>query len=109
MNAQEGQHLVVMCTTPTREVADALARLLVEARAAACVNIVGEVHSVYRWDGDISIGNECQLIIKTTREKFPEIETLIRTNHPHKIPEIIALPVVSGSSAYLQWLRESTS
>lgn len=100
--------IVILCTVPNREVADKLARLLVEKRAAACVNILGEVTSVYRWKGEVTTDVELQLVIKTTSSQFAHVETLVRANHPYEVPELIALPVSLASSDYLTWLTEAS-
>lgn len=100
--------IVILCTVPNRDVADKLARLLVDKRAAACVNILGEVTSVYRWKGEVTTDVELQLVIKTTSSQFTNVETLVRANHPYEVPELIALPVSLASADYLAWLTDSS-
>jgi periplasmic divalent cation tolerance protein len=99
----------VLTTTNSRELADTLARALVERRLAACVQIAGPVKSVYRWQGTIETADEWQCWIKTTRERFVAVERAIRELHTYTVPEIIAVPIVAGSADYLKWLGEETS
>lgn len=100
--------IVVYSTCPTLEDAQRLATALVEQRLAACVNIVDGVHSVYRWQEAIENSPELMLIIKTRRGHFPALRAALERLHPYKLPEIIALPVVDGSPAYLNWLDKET-
>lgn len=106
MNAD---HLVVLCTCPTAHDADAIATAVLEERVAACVNRIPGVRSAYRWEGRIEKDDEVMLIIKTTMSHFDRLEALIRSLHPHDVPEIIGLPIVVGSRAYLDWIGESVA
>jgi periplasmic divalent cation tolerance protein len=99
---------VVFTTLPDAEIAGKLARSLVESRLAACVNILAACHSVYRWQGDVQEGGEIPLIIKTTAELYPALETYLRQQHPYALPEIIALDVAQGLPEYLSWVEDST-
>jgi periplasmic divalent cation tolerance protein len=80
--------------------------MLVGAHLAACVQILPEMESVYRWQGKIERQSEILLIAKTTRAKFVELEREVRALHSYDTPEIIAVPVVDGSPSYLQWLKD---
>ncbi len=100
--------IVVYSTCPTAEDAQRLATALVEQRLAACVNIVSGVLSVYRWQGAIENSPEWMLIIKTRREHLPALRAALERIHPYELPEVIALPVVDGSPAYLDWLDKET-
>jgi periplasmic divalent cation tolerance protein len=102
------QPIVVLCNVPDLPVAQMLAHLLVEQRIAACVNILPGVHSVYRWQSAIEEASEVSLLIKTTQARYSELESAIRQAHPYDVPEIIALPVVAGSAAYLGWIDQET-
>ncbi len=102
------QALVVLCTCPSQEVAEALAGELVEARHAACINIVPEITSVYRWQGAVQQDSEALLIIKTTRDAFPALQEALKQGHPYELPEVIAVPVANGSPEYLAWLNASS-
>lgn len=98
--------LMVFCTCPDRAIADALAEAAVSARCAACVNVVEGAHSVYTWAGTVERATEVLLIAKTTAARFDALEALWRARHPYELPEIIAVPVVKGSAAYLQWIDD---
>jgi periplasmic divalent cation tolerance protein len=96
--------LLVITNLPTREAAGELADSLVAGRFAACVNILAPCRSVYRWKEEVQHDEEHPLLIKTTRERYPELEAAIRAGHPYELPEIIALPVTTGLPDYLQWV-----
>lgn len=97
--------LVVLTTCPDDAAAARIARELVESGLAACVSRVGPVHSTYRWQGAIRDEPEALLLIKTVTTRYPELEMRLKSLHPYEVPEIIALPVVAGSAAYLSWLQ----
>ena len=101
----ETEAIVVMLTAPTREEAVELAEMLVEKRLAACVQVMPEMLSVYRWEDEIQHDPEHLILAKTTRARFAELEHAARVAHSYETPEIIALPVVEGSVPYLNWLR----
>jgi periplasmic divalent cation tolerance protein len=102
--------LVVLSTVPVRDGhAERLARLLVESGVAACVNVLGPVRSIYRWNGELCDDAEHQLVIKTRRGRYAALEELLRREHPYEVPEVLALPVELGGASYLAWLREHTS
>jgi periplasmic divalent cation tolerance protein len=100
--------LVVLTSCPDVAVADRIARTVVEQRLAACVNRLAPAESVYRWQGAIERATEVPLLIKTTRERYAELERAIRALHPYDVPEIIAMPVSSGLAAYLRWVADET-
>lgn len=97
----------IRTTAPDRETAQRIARRLVEDRLAACVQIVGPIESVYRWQGAIETSHEWLCLIKARRDQFEAIAAAIRQSHPYEVPEILALPVVEGSPDYLRWMDES--
>ena len=99
--------IVVLMTAANGEEAARLADLLIGAHLAACVQILPEMESVYRWQGKIERQPEILLIAKTARSKFDELEREVRALHSYETPEIIALPIVAGSAAYLDWLHAS--
>ncbi|MCA1578902.1 MAG: divalent-cation tolerance protein CutA [Acidobacteria bacterium] len=99
--------IVVFLTAASGEEATRLADLLVGAHLAACVQILPEMESVYRWQGQIERQSENLLIVKTTAGKFAELETEVRALHSYETPEIVAVPIVAGSQPYLNWLSES--
>lgn len=100
--------LIVMTNCPDAEVADRLARTLVEQKLAACVNRLPAVDSIYRWQGTVERAVEVPLLIKSTRERLPEIQEAIRVLHPYEVPEIVAIPVVAGLPSYLRWVVDET-
>jgi len=102
-------YIQVVTTTARREEAERIARELVEARLAACAQIVGPIISTYRWQGKIETGEEWQCWAKTRGELFARVEEAIRRIHPYEVPEILAVPVVAGSASYLAWLDAETA
>ena len=102
------EYIVVYITAPDEEEAARIGRELVEARLAACVNIVKDVRSVYRWQGNIEDSAEALMIIKTQKEHFDGLREAVKKLHSYSVPEIIALPVVEGAEDYLAWLKEET-
>lgn len=96
--------IVVLTTCESEEQAQRLARHLIEQRLAACVNILPGARSVYRWKDKIEDAAEFVLIIKSRRDVFAKLREAIAHLHSYEIPEVIALPVVDGSDAYLHWL-----
>lgn len=97
--------LLVLVTAPTPEVAADLARALVEARLAACGNVVPGLRSIYRWEGRVQDDAEALLLLKTTRDRFEALRDEVLRRHPYQVPEVLALPVEAGSAAYLAWVR----
>lgn len=99
----------MLTTTATREEAQRLARTVLERRLAACVQVVGPVESQYWWKGVVERSEEWLCIIKTTRRAYPALERAVTEAHPYEVPEITALPVVEGSTAYLAWIAAEVS
>ena len=106
MPDESSDAIVVFMTAANGEEAARLAEMLVGAHLAACVQILPEMESVYRWQGKIERQSEILLLAKTTREKFDELEREVRALHSYDTPEIIAVPVRAGSAPYLEWLKE---
>jgi periplasmic divalent cation tolerance protein len=106
--AMEDGPLLVLCTAPSAEVGATLGRGLVEARLAACVNVVPGLRSIYVWEGALHDEPEVQLLVKTRRERFEAVRDWLSENHPYTVPEILAIPIEAGSKAYLEWLEEQT-
>lgn len=100
--------LLVITNCPDEEIANAIALAVVEAKLAACVNILPRVQSVFRWQGIVESAAEIPLFIKTTSANYPTLEAKIRQLHPYEVPEIIALPVTHGLPAYLNWVATET-
>ncbi len=100
--------LLVVSNLPDEDSARALAQDAVEARLAACVNVMSPCVSVYRWQGRLESATEIPVLFKTTRERYAELEAFIRARHPYELPEIIAVPIATGLPAYLDWLATET-
>ncbi|MBN1918282.1 MAG: divalent-cation tolerance protein CutA [Verrucomicrobia bacterium] len=99
--------IVIQCTASSRDEARGIARALLEAKRAACVSLAGEVESHYWWQGAIESATEVLMLIKTARGQFDAVCETILAHHSYEVPEIIALPVVTGHEPYLRWLDES--
>jgi periplasmic divalent cation tolerance protein len=101
---QRMAHRMVVTTVDSAEAAQRIARGIVEARVGACVQIVGPVGSVYRWDGEVRVEQEWQLWIKTTAAAVDALIAHIEADHPYDVPEVVAIAVTAGSAAYLDWV-----
>src|SRR6185503_6639762 len=99
--------IVVLMTAASSEEATSIAEMLVARKLAACVQILPEMRSVYVWKGEVQREQEILIIAKTTRTKFEELEREVRAMHSYETPEIVALPIIAGSDAYLDWLVSS--
>jgi periplasmic divalent cation tolerance protein len=98
---------IVLTTAGSEEEARKIAHHLVESRLAACVNIVPQIESIYRWEGKIDSSRECLLLVKTGVARVREVCETIREMHSYELPECIVLAIDSGSSGYLEWIGES--
>jgi len=101
--------VIVLCTCPDPAEAERLAGGLIESRLAACVNILPEIRSIYRWQGVLNNDGESLMIIKTSRQEYSNVQSWLEQHHPYDVPEIIALPIEQGSGAYLDWVVNETS
>lgn len=99
---------LALVTCPV-EIAETLARALVDARVAACVNVLPAITSIYRWKGDVSRDEEALLLIKTTDAAFESLRREILARHPYDVPEVIALDVAHGHAPYLEWVADSVA
>ncbi len=95
---------IVFCTCPDKDTAEKIASLLVENNVAACVNIVPNITSIYRWQGQLERAEECLLLIKARQDTYSVLETLIKKHHPYQLPEIIAVAIERGLPDYLNWI-----
>lgn len=95
---------IVLTTCPSSETATALAEQLIEAKLAACINVIPGVRSYYEWKGKLETGTEHLLLIKSRCDVFDALQIVITSAHPYELPEIIAVPITAGSSPYLVWL-----
>ncbi len=109
MVMSEPHALQVFCTVDSELRARDLATALVEASLAACVQVMGPIHSAYRWEGRQEGATEWLLLMKTTEARFPDLRDAIVDRHPYEVPEIVAVPITAGLPAYLGWIADSTS
>lgn len=100
---------VALTTCDSVEAATALARELVRRRLVACVNVIPNVLSIYRWKGDIQEDAEAILVMKTVAERLPALTAALDELHGYEVPELIVLPVEAGARAYLEWISESVT
>ncbi|KXH73338.1 MAG: hypothetical protein AM326_10720 [Candidatus Thorarchaeota archaeon SMTZ-45] len=100
------EYVVVMTTCPM-EISDELARILVESRACACVNIIPKITSVYHWKDEIVVDDESLLIMKTETKQSEHLWNVLKDNHPYEVPEFVVLPIEWGSQDYLDWISKS--
>jgi len=100
--------VVVLITCPDREMAERIARALLEERLAACVNITGPLSSLFWWEGRIDRAEEFLLLVKMRFNLLEKLVARVRELHPYEVPEVVALPIVGGSEDYLAWLGEET-
>ena|SRR6266487_1916086 len=98
---------IVLSTAGSEDEARKIAGHLVERKLAACVNIIPQIESVYRWQGRVESNREWLLLIKTTAEKFPGVCGAIREMHSYELPECIAIAIDDGSTGYLQWIEQA--
>ena len=101
--------LLVMSNLPDRDSALKLAHSLVEARLAACVNVLAQCTSVYRWKGEAETAAEVPVLIKTRESLFPRVEEAIRRMHHYELPEVEAVPITACLAAYLEWVAVETA
>src|SRR5687768_9885933 len=101
--------VMVWTTIGSRTDGHKLASVLVEERLAACVNVMSEMESVYRWQGKVETERERQVVMKTTANQIPALKARLRELHDYELPEFIVIPITAGSERYLQWIRESAA
>ncbi len=102
----EPEYGIVWVTAPTQIEAEAIAQSLVESRLAACVSL-SPISSIYTWNGKVNKEEEWQLTIKTDLRQFARLESTIKSLHSYEVPEIIAIPIIAGSTPYLNWINQS--
>ena len=98
--------IVALSTCASPEEAEKLARLLLDGQLAACVSVIPAVRSFYHWNGAIESASECLLLVKTSRHLFPKLCETLGKAHSYELPETLAVPVVAGSLAYLEWMEQ---
>lgn len=106
---EEGRsEVVVFVTASSSNEAERIGQMVVDSRLAACANILQGVRSIFRWDNKVNVESECLIIMKTTLDRFSDLEAAIRQHHSYSVPEIIALPIIAGSIPYLEWITGET-
>ncbi len=106
--SSKADKIVVFVTASTEQEAKNIARLLVEQRKVACVNIVPRVHSLFWWQGKLDSAQETLLIAKTRASLLPQVIDVVEKAHSYDVPEIIALPIIGGNEDYLRWIADET-
>jgi periplasmic divalent cation tolerance protein len=101
------QFHIVLVTSPDSKVALQLAKKALQARLAACANLISGVESHYWWQGRLESSTEVLVLFKTVKRHLPKLEKLVLANHPYDTPELVVLPLVAGSERYLAWLAQS--
>ena len=105
----EDQYIIVMITTPSKEVGEQISNALLEKKLAACVNMLIPVNSLYTWEGEIAHDEEALLVVKSRAALFQDqLVPAVQAIHPYDVPEIIALPILMGSASYLDWIDAET-
>lgn len=108
MTEDTEQVLIALSTCPSQDIAQKIAQSLVEKHLVACVNIVPNVQSVYRWQGEVQSDNEVLMVMKTTRYQFDALQNSLTELHPYELPELIGVSVSAGLNAYLEWVQKET-
>lgn len=106
MNPSNNKLQIIMTTHDDMDQAEQLARLLVDSRSAACVNMLPNVVSVFRWEGEIQVESEILMLIKTTFENSPDVQAIIEAHHSYDVPEIVRLSGEVLHKPYMQWIRD---
>lgn len=103
------EYILVLITTPNREVGEKIANILLEKKMAACVNLMAPMFSLYTWEGEVNRDDEVLLIVKSRSDIFEsDLISVVEDLHPYEVPEIIAVPILMGSANYLAWIDEVT-
>ncbi len=100
--------VLVLTTIPSTDQGEAIARALIDERLAACVNVLPPMTSFYRWKGVVERDTECQLVVKTTRDRVAAVDARIRDLHTYELPELLVLAADDGGRQYLEWVRAAT-
>jgi len=101
-------NVVIFVTAANKKEAEKIAAALIKKKLAACVNIIENVHSLFRWQGKVDSAKEALLIVKTRKTLMNKLIKKVKSLHSYEVPEIIALPIVSGNEKYLKWIDDST-
>jgi periplasmic divalent cation tolerance protein len=103
-----GRYIQVSTTVEKKEDADRIAKILVETRVAACVQVIGPIRSTYWWKGKVEEASEWLCVMKTREKLYSDLEASLKAVHPYQVPEIVAVPLTKGSEGYLRWIEEET-
>lgn len=103
----EKTYVVVLVTTSSRKEAENIAQCLLDERLIACANLIGPITSIFTWEGKTEKAEEYMILLKTRLELFEKLSEKVKALHSYKVPEIITLPIIKGSDAYLEWLNTS--
>ena len=103
-----GRYIQVSTTVEKKEDADSIAKILVETRVAACVQVIGPIRSTYWWKGKVEEASEWLCVMKTREALYSDLEASLKAVHPYEVPEIVAVPLTKGSEGYLRWIEEET-
>ena len=95
---------MIFVTTKDKQEADSISQILLQKRLIACANIISPVTSFFHWAGKIDGGEECLMVMKSRKDLFPEIADNVKHLHSYEVPEVLAVPIVEGSKAYLDWM-----
>ncbi len=106
---EAARYIVILITSDSIEEADHIARVLLEKKRVACVNILRSIDSYFWWEGKVDSARENLLIAKTRASLLPEVVALVRKIHSYDVPEVIALPIIGGNQDYLEWIDRSTA
>ncbi len=106
---EAARYIVILITSDSIEETDHIARVLLEKKKVACVNIVRGIDSYFWWEGKVDSARENLLIAKTRTSLLPEVVALVRKIHSYDVPEVIALPIIGGNQDYLEWIDQSTA
>lgn len=102
------EFIVIYCTVPNKKEGKEIAKMLLENKLVACVNIIDKMESMFSWDGELCEEKEALLMIKTKKEYFTKINHMIQKKHSYTVPEVIALPIIEADETYLKWIMHET-
>lgn len=106
MPIAKSEIIVVFMTVPSLREGNRISRAVLTSRLAACVNVIPGIRSMYQWKGKIVQEKEAMLVLKTTRSRYRKLEQKIKQLHPYEVPEVIAIPLICGSSQYIEWVTK---
>ena len=105
----KGEIVIVFVTVPGLREGRRISKAVLTSRLAACVNVIPGIQSMYQWKGKIVQEKEAMLVLKTTRPRYRKLEQKIKQLHPYEVPEVIAIPMICGSSQYIEWVTKEVA